>query len=84
MIDPLVHHAKRPLDPAEMCHRVFAQDGKPEGGGKLVDPVVDLRVTMVGPSGQDDAGQAPPLHLGQNLLAPRPHLGLEGGLLAPG
>ena len=55
MVHPLVCDNQRPLHMAQMGHGILCQNGKAVGSDQLRNAVVDLRIHMVGTSGQNDA-----------------------------
>ena len=49
----------------EVRHRVLREHRHSEGDGELRDPVIDLGIQVVGPAGQDEPAEAPPLNLAE-------------------
>ena len=83
MVDPLVH------DPQVLVflgirEAVLREHRQAIGGDELGDTVIDLRVDMIGPPGQDNTAAAIVLHLLQYPLSFRHDVGLGLPLLRPG
>ncbi len=69
VIHPLVVDAERPLQFAEMGDGVLGQHRHPVGIDHLRDSVVDLRVDMIGSSGENDAVASGLFQIAERLFA---------------
>ncbi len=69
VVHPLVVDAERPLQFAEMGDGVLGQHRHPVGIDHLRDSVVDLRVDMIGSSGENDAVASGLFQIAERLFA---------------
>ena len=84
VVHPLVRHHQRPFHPAQMGYGILGEDGKSIRGNQLRYTVVNLRVHMIGPAGQDYAPLSVFLQPGQSLLAFFHQIIAGGSQLLPG
>ena len=84
VVHPLVRHHQRPFHPAQMGYGILGEDGKSVRGNQFRYAVVNLRIHMIGPAGQDYAPLSVFLQPGQSLLALFHQIIAGGSQLLPG
>ena len=72
VVAPLVHHAQRIAQHAQMGHAVLAEHGRAQRRDVVRQAVMHGRVRMVGTAAQHDAQPPFTFHLGQGCVRPRP------------
>ena len=83
MVDPLVYNAQM-LVLLRVRQTVLCQHRQAVGSDEFRNAVVDFRVDVVGPSGQNNAAAALFFHLLEDFFALRHNVGLGLSLLRPG
>ncbi len=81
VVGPLVTDPQGALDDRGVDDAVLGEDGKAQPGDQLGDAVVDLRIDVIGPAGQDDAARAVRGHPRQRPAPLGPDVGLDAGIL---
>ena len=84
VVHPLVRHHQRPFHPSQVGYGVLGEYSESIGGNQLRYAVVNLRVHMVGPAGQDNPPFSMLLHPGQGFLPLFHQVVTGGGQLLPG
>ena len=84
VVAPLVHHAQRIAQHAQMGHAVLAAHGRAQRRDVIRQAVMHGRVRMVGTAAQHDAQPPLTFHLRQVAFALGPQFGTVGLLLGTG
>ena len=74
MVDPLVQNPERSFQFHLLSHRILGQHDEIKGTDHLVHAVVDFRVHMIRPSGEDDRLLVMLLCILQRILSLLPHI----------
>ena len=84
VIHPLVGYDQWTLRLRKMGDGILCQHGNVIGDDQLRNPVIDLRVNMVGASGKHNSPPAAPVQIIQHFLAFFLHVSVCAGKLGPG